>query len=300
MTNVYKINLFRWDFSERDKCNEYCIQQNYIGWGWPEGNPEKVKNIRDHYKSPKNTLKTAVKRIENMKVGDLCWTYGANKKWYLGKITGEEYECGPVRATHPAIGMLRACEWHEVKNFDLIPGEILCRSHNDKTIRCITENISSPDDYITYCQLLYDNPDETKNISLDFWSLTHPDDLEDMVGLYLQTHGYYIFPSTNKRGTKDYEFRLVRSDGNKEVIVQCKNNADIPLDDLENTYTKEEIYILSIKGNHSPKYTSPWEMGWQSEDSRIKIFDAEKLKFWAQENIKIMPKRIQKFLELSK
>ena len=135
------------------------------------------------------------------------------------------------------------------------------------------------------------------------------EDLEDIVGLYLQKEeGYLIFPSTNKIGTKDYEYMLVqKSEPYKKAIIQCKNNSCISEDNWkkfeEGEYDDKIVYILTIKEDpHTKeKYTkcSETEIFEWSYNGRILVFNSEKLKKWAKDNKLILPERIKKYLEMS-
>ena len=309
MTNVYKINLFSFYVHDKDHLNgkkeeidrreEYkthCTSHKILGWGWHRKNAREVKTL-DEYKADygkSRSLTIACNQIRDMKAGDFCWTY-VSREWYLGKVEGD-FKFNTPDSNYPEFGMYRTCKWLKISDSDLVPGVICAHSKKEATVL----HVSSDTAFISYCEYLYKNRVSTEKIKgFNFWTLAHTDDLEDLVGIYLQTIGYYVFPSTNKQGTKDYEFKLIHKDTHKEALIQCKNNADIPLDNLEKTYSNEEIYILGIKDNNRPKYTEFWEMGWQSKDGRIKIFDAQKIEKWARDNKSILPKRIQNFLQLS-
>jgi len=141
-----------------------------------------------------------------------------------------------------------------------------------------------------------------------FWELTHPEDLEDIVGIYLQTKGYYIFPSTNKQGTKDYEFKLIHLDGEKEAIIQCKNNAVIKKnlwDKFETgDYKEYNVYVLTILDDPHPQqfgYKPHYDndiIQWSLND-RIMVLNKSTLYTWAGKNCKILPNRIQTYLKIS-
>ena len=323
MTNVYKINLFSFyvhdekhldekgnPLDRRQEYKDYCKSNNKLGWGWPRHTPKIVTTLKEYKEDygKSRSLTIACNQIKDMKPGDLCWSY-ISSKWYLGKVIGDFIFSTPS-ADYPEFGMYRGCKWHEISNSDLVPGIICAYSKKEATVLHISENTN----FAAYCNALFNNWENLENIQntlkgeLDFWEVAHTDDLEDLVGLYLQKHGYYIFPSTNKQGTKDYEFKLIRTDGEKEAVIQCKNNADIPWETLEG-YTKEDIYVLSVKetkgAGHSrtmlskEKCSENWDMGWESKDERIKMFDAKKLEAWARDNQHILPKRIQNFLKLS-
>ena len=125
MTNVYKMKLFRWPGLENsDDYVSYCIKNNKLGWGWPDKTRRDitkfVSTLGDYY--PENLdsqhfdnnsgLKTALGRAKNLKSGDFVWTYGTqdggkNRRWYLGKVTNDQFQCGKCEVNYPGINYLK-------------------------------------------------------------------------------------------------------------------------------------------------------------------------------------------------
>lgn len=338
MTNVYKIKLFRWDLPNKNDYRDFCIERKILAVGWASEKDREYKDLDDYIEAVNEKCTDEGKKygelsawvrarecMKKMGKDAFCWTQIDGKNYRLGKImdeqilfNGNEYheelkrELEKYYSKHTPkektiklteFGLWGHCDWKEV-NFDDVPGNVIASLAAQGT----TSQISSTNKeaFYAYCQYLYDR---TKpSIKLNFWDFVHYDDLEDLVGLYLQKkYGYFVFPSTNKQGTKDYEYKLINSKTKKEAIIQCKHTEDIPWSKLEE-YKEEDIYVLSIKESKEyknrtkePKYNKYWEMGWQSEDEHIKIFDADRLKEWAckEDNKTILPQRIQKFLEIS-
>lgn len=315
MTNIYKINLFTYDVKEED-CNHttqdyknYCLKNDILGWGWSRGKEAALVNTLDEYKEDyaksygkSHSLSIACNKIKYMQEGDYCWTY-IDGNWYLGKIYGKFKFTAPDN--YPAFGMLRGCKWRRIEDSDLVPGCISVYSINDRTVKHLDEK----DDFVHYCELLYNN-NKQKSLKLNFWHLVHYEDLEDIVGLYLQKEkNYLIFPSTNKTGTKDYEYKLVQKfNPYKNAIIQCKNNDNIE-EEIWNKFESGEyknlqIFILTIKEDIHPEKSNYEKCSnhifkWSFDNNRINVFDSEKLKQWAIDNKNILPKRIQKFLDIS-
>lgn len=319
--NIFKINLFSYNVNDEKHNNEeykkYCIENNILGWGWPRSSEAKKVTSLDeyhkdyeeqekhkdpqHYKRSKS-LSVACNQIAPMKEGDYVWSY-VSGQWYLGKIFGDFLFYAPD--DYPEFGMQRRCEWKPIENKDLIPGIVLTYSRKDGTIRFIENNAS----FVKYCQYLYRDLAE-KPQNLNFWALAHYEDLEDIVGLYLQKEkDYLIVPSTNKMGTKDYEYMLInKNEPNKKAIIQCKNNSCINEEIWkkfeESEYKGYQIYILTIKEDKHPneKYKSNLEtemFKWSFDNERILVFNKDKLKEWAKENINILPERVKKYIEMS-
>lgn len=307
--NIFKINLFSYDVNDdnhnRDDYKKYCIDSNILGWGWQRGdNAKEVYSLEDYHKNygKSKSLSVACNQIAPMKEGDYVWTY-VDGQWYLGKVFGNFIFNAPD--DYLKFGMQRKCKWKPIENKDLIPGNILTYSRKDGTIRRVENNAS----FVKYCQYLYgDLAEEPKN--LNFWDLIHYEDLEDMVGLYLQKEeNYLVFPSTNKIGTKDYEYKLIKKiEPHKKAIIQCKNNSCISEENWRNfeegEYKKYQIYILTIKEDTHPKekyleYPETEMFKWSFDNERIFIFNKDRLKEWARANFHILPERVKKYMAIS-
>ena len=318
MPNVFKINLFCWkDIKEKKSVyQDYCIEHNILGWGWTRGeNPSPVETLdeyKEDYINNKNegkklaNLTKACNQAKEMREGDFCWTY-AEGQWYLGKIGGG-FCFRPPDKEYPAFGMYRKCEWTHIEEYDLVPGNVCVRSKSDGTLKCVSEK----ENFYIYCKDLYNGKKASQSLGLDFWELAHYEDLEDLVGLYLQKQeGYFVIPSTNKTGTKDYEYKLIQNGSpHREAVIQCKNNDNISPEVWgkfeTGDYQDLNVYILTVKEDTHPEgdeknYKKSNDIfAYTGYNGRIKVFNKDKLKNWAQDNIKILPQRVQKFLELSK
>lgn len=306
---------------------------------------EQEKYIEDKKKegkpySNKKSWSTARNIFFEMKENqnNFIWTQESGNSYYLGKITDNKIRWygGKYRAELEEklkeyrnnggdkdrvidlkkFGLWRSCNWNG-KEFDDVPGNVIASLSAQGTMsRIPTEDQKA---FYTYCHYLYDETIPTDKLS--FWDLVHYDDLEDLVGLFLQKeYGYFIFPSTNKQDTKDYEYKLIQKDSNKknreEAIIQCKHTDNIKFDKLKDY--KENIFLLTVNGNIDwgkngiPRDKKVWEwlnqetnekeiIGWEYYQGRIKEFNAVKLKEWAskEENEPIMPKRIRNFIKIS-
>lgn len=341
MTSIYKVQLFRWNLPCKDKYRDYCLDEGIVAFGWPA--KESVLSIEEYcnkgYKwfdksrddrytnltSWKNTLES-MKRPETEDI--YVWSYTSSRDFYLGKLSGElelpseeNWKLDDPIVKRKEVGLVRKCDWRYI-DFDFVPGDVATHARNDGTIRLIATDEKDQEKYnlayVNYCKFLYENHHRLKEIedwekldNVNFYQLVHTDDLEDIVGIYLQTKDYYIFPSTNKQGTRDYEYKLVNKKTGKEAIIQCKNNKTIDLKLWEKFETGEykdyEVYILTIKedlhpqDNNYDEHTDSDMIKYSYDNGRLKVLNKENLKNWAskKENKKIMPERIKRFLEIS-
>ncbi|MBQ4472221.1 MAG: hypothetical protein II942_03140 [Alphaproteobacteria bacterium] len=303
---IYRIQLFRWDiqkkegvvYKDKDQYRDYCLKKGILACGWPAKmeSCSSLKEYIDHvehmfpdpYKNHKS-WKTSINALEEMKKGDLCWTLGGGGKYYLGEIMDEN----PVIVDstqseyiqYPEIGIFRRCNW---KPYELneTPGKVVSSLIRGGTLH----KIDDPDNIVeNYSRYLLD---KKKNISLpSFIPLLHPDDLEDLLGLYLQKErGYYIFPSTNKHNTPLFEYVLVNKKG-ELAVIQCKIGgteiSDKNITIFIEKYSTYKVFIATVKDKD---YCG----------KNIETIKMATLQEFATANRPILPKRIQNFLDLSK
>ena len=319
MINVYRIQLFRWDiepkdgltFKNKDEYRNYCLTKGRLGCGWPAKlahcssieeyeeyvekmfhKPKKLKTLSEaeqkqekikHPYSNHKSWKTTVNALKNMKKGDLCWTLGENGKYYLGEIEDDKttiVDSSTCEYTeYPEMGLFRKCKWHPYE-LDQTPGKVIASLIQGGTLH----QIYNVTEYSKH--LIHPQNDET-NKKIDFYALLHPDDLEDLLGLYLQSKGYYIFPSTNKRGTELFEYILVQKDTKKRAVIQCKIGDDEISDENIKIFIKDyqnyDVFIATVKDKVY--------LGENIETIKMKT-----LKKFAKDNEEILPLRIKNFL----
>ena len=313
--NLYRIKLIRWNWEKEDDPNtkddyrDYCIKNNLLACGWParvkcKTFNEYKDNVEKMFHNPKEFKKLSFLEQEkvkqekpydnhsswatvcnamnrDMKAGDLCWTQGKDGKYYLGKIKDKEiyFNC----PNHPQIGIYKEVEEWKGFELDAIPGDVIRSLIGGKTLQQIKSVTIK-----RYSENLY-NGKKQKNLER-IEDLLHPDDLEDLLGLYLQKEKkYFVFPSTNKTGTACYEYMLVNKAG-KKAIIQCKTgNSDI--DDTQSLIKERKnitVYITTLAENK--KYPGAIVVPFKT------------LTEWAskEENMKVLPDRIKNYLEWSK
>ena len=295
MPYLYRIKLIRWDNDGKEACRAYCLKHNILACGWPaktectslQEYQAQVKNMFHKKDEPKtddkpydnqNSWTTAVKAIAEMQPGSLCWTQGKDGKYYLGKICDNNiYFKEP---NYPQIGIYRKCQWQAFE-LDDVPGKVISCLIGGKTLQRIHEP-----DIARYSENLYNG---TKQSKINFFPLLHWDDLEDLLGLYLQKEkGYFVFPSTNKSGTACYEYMLVNKNG-KKAIIQCKTGHS-KIDDPSSLIRDRQNMDIYITTETDDKITG----------KNVHFISKEQLKEFAERNPRILPDRIKKFLEYSK
>ena len=89
---------------------------------------------------------------------------------------------------------------------------------------------------------------ETKKIE-DFLNFLLPEDIEEIVSLYLQLEkNYLIYTSTNKIDTAKYEFVMISRDGKEKCYTQVKTgNEKLDPKDYENLIeNSNKVYLFTL------------------------------------------------------
>ena len=178
----------------------------------------------------------------------------------------------------------KKCEWKLIENFDDIPGQIISNFVGRGITLC---KMRLNEDLKKYCDWLYHGKlDNDKPKMENCFSLFHSDDLEDLVGLYLQKEGYYIIPSTNKKGQKLIEYELINDEGEK-ACVQCKiGNSQV---------TDEMVKVIQENFKGFKIYVSTFAENIITDNS-IKFISKEILLDFAKKNKNILPQKIKNYL----
>ena len=292
--NIYRLKLFTsvtQEFHNGDQ--EYCLNNNFmaIGWGYENGSIRDVnhyiENATQDYLDSKN-FKVSYGNLEKIQKNDLIWTKVKNK-FYIGKITDEKPF---IDAQRTRIGLIRQCVWKEIP-FNQVPGKIIRNFRVGCTLITI---IDIDDNFKLYCNSLYENnSDVFKPMNMNYKDLLHPDDLEDLLGLYLQDgqikengieKKYFIIPSTNKTSTKMIEYELRTKEGEK-ACVQCKTGKDVVGDEIFNVFKDYHIYI-STNNNHC----------YDDKGNNVTTIYTDDLWKWAIDNQNLLSDRVRNWIKL--
>lgn len=312
MQNFYGINLLtkREHFTNKKNelyCQQYCFDNNYISIGYQTGEDYKINTIEDYENLHKNDTDSSWKHLYNRFCGinkdDFVWVKKDARTYYLGKVANNNPFIPPDKWIQK-IGLVKECIWVKDIEFDEVPGCVINQfSGRNRTlwqIRKMSDTVKQ------YCTLLYEtksNPKNQNKISLNgcINELIHYDDLEDLLGIYLQVHGYgnppekyIIHPSTNKLSTKTIEYELRSYDG-KKAGVQCKTGDDNIDEDLD------KILDLIKNENYTIYVCVMSDKNYRNINDNLKQIDFNELIEWVNENNNklLLPKRIQTYIELT-
>lgn len=333
MAKLWRIHLFAGVKEEdKDKAVTHCIKNKIMAIGWPcrianddmDEYHEKFKEISEKNKllEKKEWLKKngnypdSVNRIiDQVQENDYVWTYNKNKgRYYIAKIIDKKAHAPVYKEKDffsEEFGVYRQVEnWCHCENSE-VPGKVINGCIKGQTLQPVDSCLLEYSEYL-YQKKHFNNsnlvfkPSECIEDTLK--NLLHSDDLEDLVGLWLQIdRDYVVFPSTNKQGTKDYEYMLKKKDGSRKAVIQCKTGySDIDAAKFKQYVDEKKynVYLATIFGNILNKPENMIEITDQTpvqENSSAQIYNVsiEYLLSWAAKNKEILPDRIKYYLEIT-
>ena len=161
--------------------------------------------------------------LNGMKEGDLVWTRRSRGHFFLTRITGSE--AIPLYDNEYQIydfGSGRSCEWIEVIDELEVPAEV------KRNTRGTLHHVRDPKGKArALSEMLYNEKItevyHLRELKGDLFDFLSPVDVEDLVGLYLQSKkNLLIVPSTSKQSTPLVEFWMISRESGVEAGVQVK------------------------------------------------------------------------------
>ena len=286
----YRVKLFtKREIHHDDK--EYCLAKEHplVGIGWGDENcldiNEYIKNVVPRIRKDDKTFASLYECMLNMTEDDYVWTKIDGLKYALGRIQSPLF----IDKTRPRMGAVRKCDW-KIIDFDSVPGKVMNYFvGGGRTL--VRMNISKS--LQEYCKRLH-NPNYVITETLDLNDLIHYYDLEDLLGLFLQSKGYYIYPSTNKLSAKSVEYELINIDTGAKACVQCKTGNDI-IDKDDDIFKEQfagyEIFISTTLGKDYNKY--------DNYGKSITTVYTDELWEWAHLNYNLLPTRIKNYIDIT-
>jgi len=237
-----------------DESVKLCLDQKVIGVGWrvdkkPASEDEYWELGEDKYGD--NGWKINPNAIlYRMEIGDLVWFRDTKGVYYLGRIIGEwEYRDNEENLQADIVNV-RPIECYKVGT--RIAGKIINSFFRGRTVQQIHDDTALLFSKVVYNEKSRSMCYEVKN-KPDIFSLLSTEDLEDVVGLYLQLErGYVLIPSSRGRldNTIKYEYELLNRN-NEKAFVQVKSG-DIKIDPDEYKGSEGKYFLFSPAGY---KYT---------------------------------------------
>ena len=168
-----------------------------------------------------NSLKGVADIFGNqMQVGDYCWMYVTHtgEYWCCRIDGGFEYRSGENFDAYD-LHLTRRCTWVKAGPADAGPGVV--RRAFAGQFGAISSIKTDAGAAVEAGEILFKLREPLPNA--DLFAVATPEDLEDVVALYLQEQGWRVLPTTAKVSTASYEFVLVHHETGRRAGVQVKS-----------------------------------------------------------------------------
>lgn len=301
--NVFRLNLKTGsaeNYVDPDELFEHCLEKNIIGVGWPVDEPvnsveEWVKEGEKKYNN--RSFLPAANNMDKIKKDDLIWIRN-HGTYYLCRAKGKakiEYD-----KEHDLVCVVDVC----IARIGTLE-KIAAKIRNSFIARAAIQRIHSnteDNEIELISKLLYNKYNEEhwayelpSNKLINPVKLLQSETIEEILGLYLQTHGYYIFSGTNKLSTQTYEYVDVNKDEpHEKVYTQVKTGgATISIDVFKDILEKEtdsKLYYYAEKENN--------EVASSDYSSRCKYISPDVLNEFIKANRKIVPEYVNELFDL--
>jgi hypothetical protein len=290
MTSLWRINISPAAHETVDP-REFCFRKGIVGFGWPVES-KRSSLTWDHYYRLANRRYydngdkgwwPAVNGLHNrMTTGDLIWSRDWNNVYYLGKVSGEwEYSTNESHRKADIVNF-RKCEWFKVGLAEHVPGAVRNSFSRGRTLQAVRDPAS-----LSFSQSRFNHfsrrlvyRDSRKPDASDLFGLLSCSAVEDLVGLYLQSRGYSLVPSSCHRTSAKYEFVLRHRKTGRPATVQVKAGGQT-LNRDEFSDLPGEIFLFASSGRYSG-----------GEYPNVRCISRAQLQRFAQMNHRLLPETI--------
>lgn len=270
----------------------FCINQGVLGIGWRLDAPPASRE--DYWSRGEATFAkfgrswsaSANAVLYRMQTGDLVWTRDCRGTYFLGRISGDwEYRATQEYQDADIINV-RPCEWRKVGTMDYVPGAVINGFRAQATVQAVYDVSATLYSQFLFADLSGEKFNNKGGDLPEVINLLSPDDLEDVVAVYLQVeHGYLMFPSTCKIDTMAVECVFVAPETGARVGLQVRSG-QLVLDRKDYQDFEGLMYLFAASGI----YTG-------SENPRCHCIPPSVIAKFMNENRKLMPGRVQKWLK---
>ena len=271
----------------------FAVENGIVGAGWglndapePSPLPDLCSDVNLYLKHAKlvhpddNNLEVAAEIFgSRMQVGDFCWMYATHtgEYWCCRIEGGFEYRTGGNFDAYD-LHMTRRCTWMRAGAADAVPGVI--RRAFAGQFGAVSSIVTDATTAIKAAEFLFRLTQPVLNG--DLFAEAGPEDLEDLVALYLQEQGWRVFPSTAKTSMASYEFVLVHHETGKHAGVQVKSgNVDILDQHVADDF--DVFFVFMAKATAVVAGTDP----------RIKRIGQDEIVAFAKRHWTLLPRRLQ-------
>ena len=257
---IYRIHL-KPQNDKKENPFKFCKQKSIVGIGWPldEENLEKFKKESnfENYKKlvleqyNKDTgLKKAINCYSEIEKDDLIWARDRDNIFYICRVTGKwEYSYENDNKVNDIFSYF-SVEYVKVGTVEEVPGKVVNSFRANATLQRIHGKSIFEMTKKIYNKKSNNKLYEIKKIE-DFLNFLLPEDVEEIVSLYLQLEkNYLIYTSTNKIDTAKYEFVMISRDGKEKCCIQVKtgNTTLDPENYIHLTENNVKVYLFTLEG----------------------------------------------------
>lgn len=242
---------------DMDTTFQYCLDYQLLGVGW---RVEGLANTQDWdvYQAQAEQVHDYIQQPwfikENVEPGDLVWTRSPCGQYYLAKITGgwEYWMSEEGRINDIDIANIFRCDLRQVE-LDAVPGRVVRSFILGRTIQSIHHDAT-----LAYSQHLWNELSGQQVYDVDtaqateFWEMLDPEEMEDLVFLYLQREGWWVVPNSRMGNTLRFEYMLVHPETGVKALVQVKTGDTwLNIDDYVNDASEDQhIFLFQSNENH--------------------------------------------------
>lgn len=155
-----------------------------------------------------------------MQIGDYVWMYATHVgEYWCGRIEGNFQYRNTELAHRHDLHITRQCAWMRAGAADAVPGVV--RRAFAGSFGTVGRIVNGARTAIEAAEILHRAIEPA--VGGDLFELASPEDLEDIVALYLQEQGWRLLPSTAKASMACYEFLAVHRETCERCGVQVKS-----------------------------------------------------------------------------
>lgn len=285
------------DGVDHQAARAFAIANGVVGAGWglvdagePDPLPDECGDI-DRYLQHARTAFPGNDSMENsahifgtvMQPGDYCWMYesGTGEYWCCQIALGVDgrfrYRTGGAFDTAD-LHLTRNCTWALAGAADAVPGVV--RRAFAGPFGVVSAIVTDAHEAVLAAEIALGLNQPAVNGNL--FAIATPEDMEDLVALYLQFQGWMLFPSTAKRSMANYEFIFVHRDDGRRAGVQVKSGAQAFLDPQVAEEFAEYFVFMANPAAIVAR-----------GDARVQQIQRDVLETFARNNWYLLPQRLQ-------
>lgn len=234
------------DDQAHDRATAWCLEHGYSGLGWQIRDHHGLTGISWEEYEEHGRANSSVRRFRDAALGTLLWTRKRNGEYWLGVIEGEWEYRDDQQARDLDLFNVRPTRWKLVGTEGKVPGRVVNAFRPSLTLQKIGDGAARDYTRRLYAELFEGRTDlEPADPEIVIKSLLGPEDLEDLVAVYLQDRFDYLVVS-RLRSTPGYEYELRARDGGATAVASVKSG-NTPVDlNLLPSDTVDAAYAYAV------------------------------------------------------